>query len=84
MDRLCGIICNRKFGGALGFKKDLLENLSQIKLFKCTLGVYRGAARFLLMKVTSSEKQGKFYWHKMQLFVQGDLLVLQNGIVFIS
>lgn len=84
MHNLWGIICKWKFWGPLGFKKDALENLSQTKLFKCTMGFYRGEARFLLMQVASSEKWGKFYWHKVQLFVQGNLFVLKTKIVFIS
>lgn len=50
-----GIVCRWKFWGPLGFGKDVLENLSQMKLFMCTLGVYRGEVRFLHMKVASSE-----------------------------
>lgn len=77
-------VCRWKFWGPLGFRKDVLENLSQIKLFKCTLGVYRGETSLLHMKVSSSENEDKFCGQKVQLFVQDSLFVLKTETVFAS
>lgn len=84
MCNLDGVICRWKFWGPLGFRKDILENPSQMKLFKCMPGVYRGEARFLYMKVTSFENEDKFCGHKVQFFVQDSLFVLKTETVFTS